>query len=54
MKQTIIFRGSVVFDKHPDNFLKGSIEVLRNWFDGEVIVSTWKNQKEHVKNIKNP
>jgi hypothetical protein len=53
MKQTIIFRGSVVFNKHPDNFLKESIEVLRNWFDGEVIVSTWKNQKEHVKNIKN-
>ena len=53
MKQTIIFRGSVAFDKHPENFLKQSIEIIRTWFNGEIIVSTWKNQKDYLKNIKN-
>jgi hypothetical protein len=51
MKKTIIFRGSVVFPKHPQNFLKNSIESIRKWFDGEIIVSTWKGQEQNLNEI---
>ena len=53
MRKTIIYRGSVVFDKHPKNFLKNSIKTLRTWFDGEVIVSTWDNQEKNLIGIDN-
>jgi hypothetical protein len=48
MKNSVIFRGSLVYDKHPKNYLKESIKILREWFDGEVIVSTWKHQEKHL------
>jgi len=51
MKKTIIFRGSVCFDKHPENFLKTSINECRKWFDDEIIVSTWKGQEDYMSEI---
>jgi hypothetical protein len=48
MKKSVIYRGSVCFDKHPVNFLSESIKNLRKWFDGEVIVSTWGNQEKYL------
>lgn len=50
-KKSIVYRGSVIFPKHPKNFLKDSIEGVRKWFDGEIIVSTWKGQESHLINI---
>jgi len=50
-KRSIIYRGSVSFPKHPNNFLKKSIEGVRKWFDGEIIISTWKDQKKHIMGI---
>jgi hypothetical protein len=51
MKKSVIYRGSVCFDKHPVNFLSESIKNLRKWFEGEVIVSTWKNQEKYLTGI---
>jgi len=51
MKKTVVFRGSVVFDKHPKNFLEESVKVLRAWFDDEVIVSTWEGQEKYLTKI---
>jgi hypothetical protein len=56
MKKSVIFRGSVLYAGAasrdiPKNYLKESVIKLREWFDGEVIVSTWKGQEEHLKGI---
>lgn len=50
-KKSIVFRGSVVFDKHPKNYLKDSINTVRNWFDGEIVISTWRGQEKHLSDI---
>jgi hypothetical protein len=52
MKKTIIFRGSICFEKHPENFLSSSIQECRKWFDGEIIISTWKGQEKFIGDIK--
>ena len=53
MKKTVIYRGSLSFPRtyrgtygQSDNFIKMMIDNLRKWFDGEVIVSTWKGQEK--------
>lgn len=45
---TILYRGSISSNKRPNNYLNDSIEELRKWFDGEVIVSTWDDQKIYI------
>ena len=47
-KRSIIYRGSLFFDKRPEIFIKNSIESARKWFDGEIIVSTWKHQEKYL------
>jgi hypothetical protein len=49
--RSIVFRGSLFFEKRPENFLQKSIDLVRSWFDGEIVVSTWKHQKEYVEGI---
>ena len=51
--QSVIFRGSLKFEKRPENYLQKSIDLIRTWFSGEIIISTWKSQKEFIKNITN-
>jgi len=48
MKKSIIIRGSISYDKHPENFLDKIIEVIRSWFNEEIIISTWTNQQKHI------
>jgi len=50
-KRSIIYRGSLFFDKRPEIFIKHSIESARKWFDGEIIVSTWKHHEKHLLGI---
>lgn len=49
---TILYRGSISFDRRPINFMDESLKSIREWFDGEIIVSTWKGQ-EHLITDKN-
>ena len=53
---SILLRGSICSDKRPVSFIKENIQSIRNWFDGELVLCTWKNQydllsKEDNKNI---
>jgi hypothetical protein len=41
-KQTVVYRGVV------DWSFKDRIVELRNWFDGEVVVSTWKGLEQYA------
>ena len=58
MIKSVVFRGSIVYagpliynNYGTENFLKNTIVKLRKWFDGEVIVSTWKGEEEHLHGI---
>ena len=48
MKKSIILRGSISYDKHPHNFLDIMIKSIRTWFDGELIISTWRGQEDKI------
>jgi len=48
MKKSIILRGSISYDRHPHNFLENIINSIRSWFDGEIIISTWKGQEDKI------
>lgn len=53
---SILLRGSICSGKRPVSFIKENIQSIRNWFDGELVLCTWKNQydllsKEVNKNI---
>jgi hypothetical protein len=53
MKHSIVIRGSICFDKHENNYIEAVVENIRNWHDGEVILSTWIDQVEQIpKNLK--
>jgi len=48
MKKSIIIRGSISYDRHPENFLDKIIESIRSWFTEEIIISTWTNQQRYL------
>ena len=51
MKKSILIRGAMAFDKRPTSFVLETIPTIRSWFDGELVVSTWKGQEQHLKGI---
>jgi hypothetical protein len=50
MKQSLIIRGSILYDKHPENYLSLVVNSIRSWFDGQIVLSTWKGQEEYLDN----
>jgi hypothetical protein len=48
---TILLRGSICFDKRPASFIKEIIPSIRKWFDGQLVVSTWKGQEQHLEGL---
>ena len=48
MKKSIILRGSISYDRHPHNFLENIVKSIRDWFDGELIISTWNGQENNI------
>jgi len=48
---TILLRGSICFDKRPVSFIKESIDSIRKWFDGQLVVSTWKGQEPQLEGL---
>lgn len=49
--KSIVIRGSICFDSHNQNYLQEVINSIRSWFKDEIIISTWKNQEEHLYSI---
>jgi hypothetical protein len=49
--KTILLRGSICFDKRPASFIKEIVPSIRKWFDGQLVVSTWKGQEPHLKGL---
>jgi hypothetical protein len=45
---TILIRGSIAFDKRPMSFVQKTIPSIRKWFKGQLVVSTWKGQEQHL------
>jgi hypothetical protein len=48
MKQSIVIRGSISYERHPENYLNSVIGSIRSWFDGQIILSTWKEQEKYL------
>lgn len=48
---TILFRGSLSYDRYPAVFVKQTIPSIRNWFDGQLVISTWKGQEQHLQGL---
>lgn len=48
MKKSVIIRGSVLYDKHPQNFINEVVESIRSWFSDELIISTWEGQEKYI------
>jgi hypothetical protein len=51
--KTILLRGSISSSKNPTAFVEKSIPTIRKWFDGELVVSTWKGQEKYFEGIEN-
>lgn len=50
MKQSVVVRGSLSYNKHPKNFIELVVNSIRSWFDGELILSTWEGQEKYLNN----
>ena len=48
MKRSVIIRGSVLYDKHPQNLINEVVDSIRSWFSGELILSTWEHQEKYI------
>jgi len=48
MKKSVIIRGSILYDKHPENFLNRVVDSIRSWFSGELVLSTWKGHEQYL------
>ena len=53
MTRSILIRGALAFDKRPNAFVQQTIPTIRSWFDGELVVCTWKGQEKFVEGIEN-
>jgi len=54
MKKSIVIRGAISHQNRPNNHLENILNSVRQWFDGEIVLSTWKDQEKFVsKNSKN-
>jgi len=51
MKKSVLIRGAISFDKRPTSFVSKTIPIIRSWFDGELVISTWKGQEQYLKGI---
>lgn len=49
MKKSVVVRGSIAYDKHPENFLDSVVNSIRSWFSEELILSTWEGQEKYLK-----
>lgn len=48
MKKSVVIRGSISYNDHPENFLDLVLDSIRSWFDGEIVLSTWKGQEKFI------
>lgn len=48
MKKSIVIRGSISYERRQNSPLDASLEAIRNWFDGEIVLSTWKGQEKFL------
>lgn len=51
MNKTILIRGAMASDKRPVSFVSKTIPSIREWFDGELVVCTWKGQEKYLNGI---
>jgi hypothetical protein len=50
-KNTILIRGSLAYEKYPNSFVHDIIPTIREWFTGQLVVSTWKGQEQHLRGL---
>jgi hypothetical protein len=50
---SILIRGGIAFDKRPKAYVQDTIPSIRRWFDGQIVVSTWKGQEHLLKGLEN-
>jgi len=50
-RNTVLIRGGIAFDKRPTSFITQTIPNMRNWFDGELVVCTWKGQEQYIEGL---
>lgn len=48
---SILLRGGIAFDKRPTSFVRETIPLMRKWFKGQMVVSTWKGQEHHLEGL---
>jgi len=49
--KSVVIRGSIAHQVKPHNHIKNTVDSIRSWFDGEIVVSTWKEQAPFLKEI---
>lgn len=51
MKRSVVIRGSIAHPIKPVSYIKKTVDSIRSWFDGEIVVATWSEQLEYTKEI---
>jgi hypothetical protein len=49
--KSVVIRGAIKFPTHPISYIDEVVSSIRSWFDGELIISTWEDQREYLTNI---
>lgn len=53
MRRSVVIRGSITHPIKPNNHIKKTIDSIRSWFDGEIVISTWPEQEQYIKEVEN-
>jgi hypothetical protein len=48
MKKSVIIRGPLQYKNQPYNLIDQVVKSIRDWFSGEVIISTWEDQEQYL------
>lgn len=52
MQRSVVIRGSVAHQIKPENHIEKTVDSIRSWFDGELVVCTWTEQEKFLSGIK--
>lgn len=52
MRRSVVIRGSVAHQIKPGNHIEKTVDSIRSWFDGEIVVCTWTEQEKFLSGVK--
>lgn len=52
MSRSVVIRGSISHQIKPTNHIEKTIDSIRSWFDGEIVICTWTEQESFLDRVR--